>query len=190
MVSNPSSFLHTVLTTAVPAYIQVVGDIHGQCCDLLQVFRRTGGSSLIEAAKDAAATGNGSGSETHNYLLLGDYVDRGNFSCECVMFLLALKVLHPSTVYLLRGNHESRCMTATEYPDTGVNFRTECVRKLGSEVYDKLMECFDCLPVCAIVRSSMGRWFCCHGGLGKGPLKTILLVQIVPFTKKQQKKTT
>ena len=111
--------------------------------------------------------------EAQKYLLLGDYVDRGSFSCECIMFLLALKVLHPTTVYLIRGNHESRCMTATEYPD-GVNFRTECVRKLGPDIYDSLMDCFDCLPICSVVHSDMGRWFCCHGGLGKCTSKCCL----------------
>ena len=144
---------------------QVVGDIHGQCCDLLQVFRHTGGSCLIEDSGGTPADSCRSNG-AQKYLLLGDYVDRGSFSCECIMFLLALKVLYPARIHMIRGNHESRCMTATEYPD-GVNFRTECVRKLGPEIYESLMACFDCLPICSVVHSDLGRWFCCHGGLGK-----------------------
>uniref|UniRef100_A0A6B2LAU3 Serine/threonine-protein phosphatase n=1 Tax=Arcella intermedia TaxID=1963864 RepID=A0A6B2LAU3_9EUKA len=98
------------------------------------------------------------------YLFLGDYVDRGYFSVESVSLVVALKVRHPSRVYLIRGNHESRQITQV------YGFYDECLRKYSTPaVWKYFTDLFDFMPLAVLVDE---RIFCVHGGLSPA-LKTI-----------------
>lgn len=127
---------------SVRAPVTVVGDIHGQFYDLMELFKITGEPPHT------------------NFLFLGDYVDRGNNSLECFCYVLALKVKYRERVTLLRGNHES-CEINKIY-----GFYDECFKKYGDErVWKMFTDVFMCLPLTAIVENSI---FCLHGGLSPG----------------------
>ena len=79
------------------------------------------------------------------FLFLGDYVDRGDFSTETMLYLCAMKVLAPSRVTLLRGNHETRLMC--EF----MTFFDECKHKYNEDIYEAFQEFFQTLQIAAVV---------------------------------------
>ena len=92
-----------------------------------------------------------------NYLFMGDFVDRGYYSVECVSIVLAFKVRWPNRITLIRGNHESRQITQV------YGFYDECLRKYGNaNVWKNFTDIFDCLPLAATVD---GKICTVHGGL-------------------------
>ncbi len=70
--------------------VTIVGDLHGQFYDLLNLLSPEVGGEPPDTS----------------YVFLGDFVDRGHNSVETLSLLLCLKLKYPGHVTLLRGNHE------------------------------------------------------------------------------------
>jgi serine/threonine-protein phosphatase 5 len=110
----------------------VYGDIHGQLFDFLHAFDLSGRPS-----------------EKNMLLFNGDFVDRGNWGCECLLILLAYKWLMPSYTYLNRGNHETSSMNQT------YGFAAEVKAKFGGEMTFKLFtDLFVALPLATTITAT------------------------------------
>ena len=117
----------------------VIGDIHGNLESLLALY-------------NAICTNN-----PELVIFLGDIVDRGPKQLECLMFILALKVLDPQKYYLLRGNHES-----LEINQMYGFFQEYFNRFKDSHSFTEISAVYNSLPICAIVNSKI---LCLHGGV-------------------------
>jgi len=131
-------FIEQPILLELAAPIKVVGDIHGQYYDLLRLFEY------------------GQFPPESNYLFLGDYVDRGKQSLESICLLLAYKLKYAENFFILRGNHE--CASINRI----YGFFDECKRRYSMKLWKTFTDCFNCLPVAAIVDEKI---FCMHGGL-------------------------
>ncbi|KAJ3363034.1 putative serine/threonine protein phosphatase [Allomyces javanicus] len=132
--------------------VTVVGDVHGQFYDVLEIFKIGG------HCPDT------------NYLFLGDYVDRGYYSVETISLLACLKLRYPNRIWLLRGNHESRAVTQT------YGFYTECMRKYNSaNVWRYFTDMFDFLTLSVVIDNVI---FCVHGGLSPS-LHTLDQIRVI-----------
>lgn len=127
--------------------ITVCGDVHGQYYDLANAIFQE----------------NGMPSPTNPYVFNGDFVDRGSFSVEVILTLLAIKVWCPEAIHLTRGNHESQNMNRI------YGFEGEVHAKYTETVFGLFSEFFQSLPLAYILDGSKepnGRKaFVVHGGL-------------------------
>ena len=119
--------------------VYVIGDIHGNLSSLLKLYE-----IIIDKTPNKV-------------LFLGDIVDRGPKQIECLIFILALKILDPLKFYILRGNHETLEMNQ----DYG--FFYEFSQKFESiDKYKEILEVYNVLPTCATINNEV---LCLHGGI-------------------------
>lgn len=114
--------------------------MHGQYYDLLRLFEYGGFPP------------------ESNYLFLGDYIDRGKQSLECICLLLAYKIKYPENFFLLRGNHECASINRV------YGFYDECKRRHSIRLWKVFTDCFNCLPVAALIDDKI---LTMHGGLSQ-----------------------
>lgn len=119
--------------------VTVCGDIHGQFYDLLNIFKI-----------------NGNPSESNPYLFNGDFIDRGSFSVEVVLTLLAWKAAYPRHMFMSRGNHESKNLNKL------YGFEGEVKKKYDVKMYDLFSELFCYLPIGHCINKKI---LVVHGGL-------------------------
>ena len=158
MVANKAEEIFTkesrVLSLTSPCYI--FGDIHGNLKDLLiysQNIWKT--SPFVNQSK---------------FLFLGDYVDRGSYGVECIIYLFCMKILAPNNFFLLRGNHEVREIQEQ------FSFQRECDTRYNDELWEIINMAFDRLPLVAIMDEKV---FCAHGGI---PVSVNTIAQIRSIT--------
>ncbi|KAH0570030.1 Serine/threonine-protein phosphatase [Spironucleus salmonicida] len=104
----------------------IISDIHGQFEDLGFCLKH----SII----------------CPNIIQMGDFVDRGSNSLECLIMLFALKILYPLNFFVLRGNHESDQICRV------YGFFDEIQRKTSTRVYSSCLRAFEALPIAAVVK--------------------------------------
>ena len=119
--------------------ITVCGDIHGQYYDLLNILKL-----------------NGYPLEERPYLFNGDFVDRGSFSVEVMIALMAFKVLNPKCIYLNRGNHENPDMNKM------YGFEGEVLAKYCNSTFILFKNLFYSLPLVHLLNNKV---LVLHGGL-------------------------
>ncbi|MBO6264401.1 MAG: serine/threonine protein phosphatase [Acidaminococcaceae bacterium] len=88
--------------------ILAVGDIHGMYDKLIKLMEQV----QFNPAEDLL-------------IFLGDYIDRGPQSLECVDYVMALNKQYPERVICLKGNHEAMCSNYYKYEGHKHSFMSE-----------------------------------------------------------------
>jgi serine/threonine-protein phosphatase PP1 catalytic subunit len=149
-----------MVEVSVPAggHLVVLGDTHGQYDDL---------HTLLQA---------GIIGEDRALVINGDLVDRGPKQIQVITMALLLKLAFPRRIFIVRGNHETRAMNEM----TAKGFKNIVTRKYGVQMWHRLSEAFDELPIAALVEGTI---LCVHGGLPTKASESLEIEEIRTLTK-------
>jgi protein phosphatase len=104
--------------------------------------------------------------ELNKIVFLGDYIDRGTNSIGVLNTVCRMKNDHPSTVILMRGNHEA----PSEFPFSSHDYPFQLIERFGESagraVYRKSLALFKNLSVATIASRIL---LLIHGGLPTDP---------------------
>ena len=137
------------LNFQIPDNLVVVGDLHGDFTSLKKIMNEISYKEYLRA-------------ESNILIFLGDYVDRGKYSLEVLLFLCGIKSLFPNNMFMLRGNHEAY----HRFPFSAFDFPRDLQNKFGGSgqtLYtNTIVPFFDSLSsICEI----NGFGLLVHGGL-------------------------
>lgn len=126
-----------------------VGDLHGDYTTLIGLL-----STNWDLLKDSLI------------VFLGDYIDRGLYQVETLVFVLLLKRKLRDQVIILRGNHEPPSWLIPHPHDYAV-YLEKRFKQRGDQLYENTLRLFNEIPIAAIKEN---HFIALHGG---PPLKVL-----------------
>ncbi|MFA6501656.1 MAG: metallophosphoesterase family protein, partial [Parachlamydiales bacterium] len=134
--------------------IIVNGDIHGALTDLEERKKKWQEMGYLDENNYVSQQWKGK----ILFIFLGDYIDRGPKSWECVEALIDLKMKNPDEFLLIRGNHEDRRISVQYmYPQSAKDLYK------NPDFWDEIEKFFNSLPICVIAGSGKEYAIFTHG---------------------------
>jgi hypothetical protein len=138
---------------SIPKELVLVGDIHGDLQSLLWILKE------IDFEKSLTNPAN-------KLIFLGDYIDRGTNSIGVLYVVCYLKQKFPSSVVLMRGNHEA----PMEFPFSSHDLPVKLTQMYGHEmakfIYgNNIIPLFQLLSLIVLIPNQL---LIVHGGLPTG----------------------
>jgi serine/threonine-protein phosphatase with EF-hand domain len=136
------------ISTKDSRVVTVIGDLHGQLRDLLEIFKM-----------------NGAPSADNPYLFNGDLVDRGPQSLEVALVVFGMLAADPHAVHVNRGNHEdiTICRSYGFVDEISGKYKKDKTEKKQANLIATLFgEVFSMLPLAHVIDDDV---LVLHGGI-------------------------